>query len=463
VWSSGIDNVTLVSFVASYSHVHSVFNPDTEDSDYEPIPSSKHVESDDSFDGLSVSAQSLPTQENVMVENPQSTTIMHLPIAKSYLAAAEASARALFTSYSDFAELGYFDLVNVIHHYESLDNGTFGLGVVDWRVLLWRLFASVPFKVLVSALEGRLHQDYVNERNVVYDTYHPNSAWMLRAQDDFVPGIYLRPLVNANGLSPTANEFLAVSVALRNYANGADLKMALDIDNILRNEKTSDLETLRRGGHYYLDSRQPRDQVLWTWCEAISMICKAVPVDDRDQALPRAITYCGYASELRRRRLQYDNRLSTTWLVLLVEAAFKALFPAREFFLPLYPIAYLARQTEVQLAERAFTRCTYSDYKYGGLCVTSAGKCASVLLRDLSNTERDLQWAGLQAWRERNTDYKKKTLPICWIPYRQGKAILLCQPGPNEMRSKRIGRLRKKRQRRSWMTCVLRCWHAPVI
>jgi hypothetical protein len=123
---------------------------------------------------------------------------------------------------------------------------------------------------------------------------------------------------------------------------------------------SSSMSSLKRGEHHYLDGQQEK---LWTWCKAISLQCKDILDALRDQPMPRAITYCGYSTSVSRREAQYKNRSSTTWLVWLVETTFRVLFPDRGFFLPLYPIAYLSREEELQLAERAFTRCTYSDFK----------------------------------------------------------------------------------------------------
>jgi hypothetical protein len=200
--------------------------------------------------------------------------------------------------------------------------------------------------------------------------------------------------MDEGGRPPTANEFLNVIAVFRRYAGGVDLNTALKIDNALRSSEVSTINSLKRGDHHYLDGQQERAKKLWTWCKAISRQCKNIPIPRRDQPMPRAITYYGYSAHVSRREVQYQKRSSTTWLASLVETTFRVLFPDRRFFLPLYPIAYLGREEELQFAERAFTRCTYSDFKYGGLCVTSIGRTPPT---------SPLTWSKLEAWRIENT------------------------------------------------------------
>jgi hypothetical protein len=370
---------------------------DTEDdSDTEPSSPSRSPLSVETNDSLQSVAQSvLPTKDVVRETPSRDDVVLILPLAISALAAAKAAARQLSIPYTKSLELHYLDLIAIIHGEELSDAGTFGLSMGQWRVRLWSLFASIPFKVLRSALLGTLHQQYVNKTDIVFqETFHRDSTWMLRAQEQSTPAIYLRPLVDESGRPPTANEFSHVISVLRRYAEGTDLNTAVKIDNAFRNGEVSTLDSLRRGEHYYFEGHQERVKKLWTWCKAISLQCKAIPAARRDQPMPRAITYCGYSVYISRREVQYQKRSSTAWLVSLVETTFRVLFPDRRFFLPLYCIAYLGREEELQLAERAFTRCTYSDFKYGGLCVTSASRIPP---------PSPLNWSKLEAWRSENT------------------------------------------------------------
>jgi hypothetical protein len=347
-----------------------------------------------------------PTLSVIHVEVPP-RIYLSLPISKSFQSAAEAGARQQSDMYTKALKAGYLALIDTIYHEESRDNATFGLTLIQWRESLWSLFASVPFQALRSALDGTLHRDYITGGNVVRETFEPSSEWSMRAKIPNAPGIYLRPFVDQKGRSPTPSEFSVVVQALRRYAAGKDLDIASKIDTVLRSGQTTEIDVLKRGGHFYFEGLQARVEILLTWCEAITLLCDGKRYD---RPLPRAITYCGYASEMRRREIQYDNRTSTTWLVLLVEAAFQVIFPARHFHLPLYPIAYLASKQEGELAERAFTRCTFSDFKFGGLCVITPGRSGLASLRNASNKEQDLHWASLETWRRENTDIEKNSL-----------------------------------------------------
>ena len=96
----------------------------------------------------------------------------------------------------------------------------------------------------------------------------------------------------------------------------------------------------------------------------------------------------------------YEAKTATTWLVLLVESAFHVLFETKHYGLRTYCVSYLALQSEVKLAERAFTRCTESQLRYGGFCVTAPGSCSSADMSGLKSEDRVREWAGLLAWRE---------------------------------------------------------------
>jgi hypothetical protein len=93
--------------------------------------------------------------------------------------------------------------------------------------------------------------------------------------------------------------------------------------------------------HHYLDGVKLRVQTLVTWCEAISRMCEEVDPQQHDQPAPFAVTYCGYAEQVDRRKKQYEKKQSTTWFVLLVEATFKAIFPDRGIYLPVFMVVKL--------------------------------------------------------------------------------------------------------------------------
>jgi hypothetical protein len=136
----------------------------------------------------SVPQSVLPAQDVVRETPPRDDVVLILPLAISALAAAKAAARQFSIPYARCLELHYFDLIAIIRGEELSDAGTFELSMGQWRVRLWSLFASIPFKVLHSALQGTLHQQYVDKTDTVFqETFHRDSTWMLRAQEQSTP------------------------------------------------------------------------------------------------------------------------------------------------------------------------------------------------------------------------------------------------------------------------------------
>ena len=70
----------------------------------------------------------------------------------------------------------------------------------------------------------------------------------------------------------------------------------------------------------------------------------------------------------------------TTGLVFLVFAVLRIYFPQGGHKLVMYPFAHIAGQDEAALGERAVTRFTFSNYKYGGFCIAPPGSCSNAQL-----------------------------------------------------------------------------------
>jgi hypothetical protein len=102
---------------------------------------------------------------------------------------------------------------------------------------------------------------------------------------------------------------------------------------------------------------------------------------------------------------QHESGTSTSWLAALVEATFHVTNFRRRYMLHLYPVAYLADVKEAKLAKRAITRCSYSDYKYGGLSVAAPGLVSSAVRPERSSSDNDKDWEALRQWRLENTPY----------------------------------------------------------
>ena len=194
---------------------------------------------------------------------------------------------------------------------------------------------------------------------------------------------------------------------LRAYGAGQELERTSSIDGALQAKQGTDIERLRLGGHEYLAGSVTRVSKLLTWCAATVKNCIFVPKERWDEPLPNPPTHCGYTASFKRRDLQYDKKSGTTWLPLLVEAAFQVCFPKHGYLLTAMPVAFLGRHMEVPCAERALTRCTNSDFTSGGFCVVAAGQCSSANLEHLPPAERLARWEELENWRWEQTGFRK--------------------------------------------------------
>jgi len=64
----------------------------------------------------------------------------------------------------------------------------------------------------------------------------------------------------------------------------------------------------------------------------------------------------------------------------------------------MYAIAFLAATNKARIAERAFTRYTYSDYTYGGFCVATPGAVSSADILGSSDDVRAQTWKDREHW-----------------------------------------------------------------
>ncbi|KAH9881069.1 hypothetical protein J1614_001562 [Plenodomus biglobosus] len=213
-----------------------------------------------------------------------------------------------------------------------------------------------------------------------------NTLPLTSSQKPDTPALYLRFLVNKRGESPTPSELLRIASVVRAYAMGIDDDGARAIDSALQRNQEAQGSDI----YHYMKGSKERAKKVVTWCKAIVAICEDTPPEKWDEPLLRPLTYCGYAKQVSRRSKQYDNYQSTTWLVLLVQAALTVYFPSACYSFATYPVCFLARKDEAALGERALTRCTYSDYRYGGFCVASAGSCSSA---------ENVGWEARLRWR----------------------------------------------------------------
>jgi hypothetical protein len=203
-----------------------------------------------------------------------------------------------------FLEHGYFNFIGAIFQVEEEHGDTLGLSINKGVLHLWELFACLPIQALHALLEGNLCRKFFLRDKVIHETFEPKSAWSIRTYDKAAPAVYLRALVDREGQNPTTREFIVAVNALRRYAASQDLETANRIDNAYF--------CVSERSHHYLEGVKLRVQTLVTCCEAISGMCEEVDPQQHDQPAPFAVTYCGYAEQVDRRKKQYEKKQSTT-------------------------------------------------------------------------------------------------------------------------------------------------------
>lgn len=296
------------------------------------------------------------------------------------------------TAASDYLEAlnqHYIYLSDIVHGTEHKAEESFAY----WRNILSWVFMSIPKAILCAAIDGSLPYEYMSEKeDGIAEYFEPQHPWAMQAANPTAPAIYGRFLVGEDGRSPSANEFMVVVKALREYASGGHLENALLIDNVFA--EISTLEDLRNFNHHHLKRNETRVRQLHEWCFAVERKCKEVPGHERALPYPKPLTYCGYS-----RVSDYEQRTNTTWLVLLVEAAFKACLPDKKYSFATYALCFLASKEEAALSERAFTAILQTKVHQGGFCVKGAGQCSSADLRELDETEKKAEWEKLTQGR----------------------------------------------------------------
>jgi hypothetical protein len=328
-------------------------------------------------------------------EEPVIRETVVLPITAKEIEHAEYLAKLSPVSWSRLLKRSYTALVDGIFSTEKLERVSAAENHVDWRRVLCPLFMTVPRPILEAALDGSLARRVAERDTAVYRNFtymndvdeHDQSPWLLQTTNPHGLAIYLRQLVNDHGLSPTGVEFMQVVDVLRQYASGATHSdMATKIDN-----------RFEEGRHWFFEGKEVRVRLLHQWCMAITLLCDDMV--DKTRPLPKPRSYCGYTRSMASRTADYMAHRSTTWLVGLVESAFAVLMPKKAYKLHTFCVAYIAMESEVKYAERAFTRCTESQIKYGGFCVAPPGQCSSAYFSHVPKSNRDLYWAQLKAWR----------------------------------------------------------------
>lgn len=303
---------------------------------------------------------------------------------------------------------GYTCLAGTIFAAEHRQDGTY----IHLRKVLYLMFASMPVAILKAAIDGSLPYKVLSERDhLEYDSDKPEHlqhASIVQRNSPLAPALYGRFLKNSKGLAPSANQMMIVVNSLRAYVSGKDIEKAVEIDYTF-NPGVSTVQQLEQFNHHYLKRLDNRVALAHTWCHAIELKCKDVPQYKRDRPYPRPLTYCGYAKSIKKRSADYENHRSTTWLVNLVDAAFKVYVPEEAFRFEVYTVCFLAAEEEAQLSERAFTLCLEAKVHQGGFCVVGGGQCFSSKRMGMNEEERKRKWQDLSAWRETHTPVEENT------------------------------------------------------
>ncbi|KAJ4366326.1 hypothetical protein N0V83_007962 [Neocucurbitaria cava] len=426
-----------------------------------PVPSSN---SDYTFESETASSQTVPLdsfleasfgtiQSKSLQSNPENesseseTVALDVSESKPFLEPVRVleaiqKARDRTTDYLYLSSFSYLTLIDAIYRKEMEDAPAVETEEdrIKWRENLWQLLASIPDSILRCCLDGSLAYKHRSHDALICKYYgaKPDNPWHIESLKTFAPAIYVRPLVNERGESPTPNMILTIFGHLQAYASGTDIKTGLSIDNALK-EGTSTFHDIKRGHHAYIDQKPARAEVVYTWCAAVVKICEKVSYRGRDLPLSQPLTYCGYTETVSACSKQYENCQSTTWLVSLVTAAFRAYYPDHNYNLGMYAVAFIAVASEASLRERALTRCTYSDYKYGGFCVVTPGSCSSAELLGLTEQARHQTWAERLRWREvDNEDFEHN---VCREAHRLRTSPFITMPRMERQLQRRYAEL----------------------
>ncbi|KAJ4361898.1 hypothetical protein N0V83_010839 [Neocucurbitaria cava] len=318
-----------------------------------------------------------------------------LPLSKATKDQAEQLARLSRVDYLHSMQKSYLSLTDAIFNEERATNTNKAKCHIHWRNSLWRLFASIPTHIFTALLDGSLAYKVLGEQDPDFRPYfqpdpmladseqHP---WYIQSTASDAPAIYVRLLTDGHGKAPSPVQYMTICAALRRYADG-DKEEVSKLDNVWEPRSTAN-------GPYYIQGKVAHARAVFTWCQAIDLMCQVVPRKNWGQPHPVPRSYCGYAKSVSRRGKQYAKRQSCTWIVTLVEAAFHHYYSECSFAFHTFTICFMADEREVELAERAMTRCTNSILRYGGFCVAAPGQCSSA---------KNANWAFLRHWRYQNT------------------------------------------------------------
>jgi len=189
-----------------------------------------------------------PRHEPIQIEDPDVEAIdqaaerngIELPLEATVVEEAEEQARISTVDWPRLLDHSYFALFDTIFVEEKFDRVEAAANHVEWRTQLWTLFCNIPRPILNATLDGSLAYKDLSKQDpdiAPHFSYfvgvadEDQSPWLLQANHPHSPAIYVRQLVDNQGMSPTPAEFMTIVEALRKYAAGEDVDTAMKIDN----------------------------------------------------------------------------------------------------------------------------------------------------------------------------------------------------------------------------------------
>lgn len=236
--------------------------------------------------------------------------------------------------------------------------------------------------------------------NIFADESLSDSLRTLKENTANTPCIYVRGLVNREGLAPSALEWDPVLSTLLDYVSGEDHThdTVCKIDSQFRGSETS-VERSREGFRSYINGKKVRVQQVITFCLALRTRLRAIKPEDRHLPMKKPHYYVRYTSDFSSREKAHIEG-STSWLQHLVRSAFAIHHEGFNF--KQTPVVFMWRADQVKVAEILVTTITDSKYQTGGgFCVCPAGISTPL---PQSVNEREL-WEAAEKWRDDNTNY----------------------------------------------------------
>ncbi|KAF2007064.1 hypothetical protein P154DRAFT_569764 [Amniculicola lignicola CBS 123094] len=105
-----------------------------------------------------------------------------------------------------------------------------------WRIAVCDFLASIQEPILLAALDGSLPRKHISKSGNIAKYFNAPEGlddvnyWYARKEIKFAPGIYIRYLTDAKGLSPAPIELVIIVEKLEAYASG-DRAVGAKIEN----------------------------------------------------------------------------------------------------------------------------------------------------------------------------------------------------------------------------------------